>query len=327
MHSAEIRDARVSSKTMAAARKAALEKLSSQDFLVRCAKLQELNHWEYTQYTQALSLLKHVNITFKKICRYEIKMVAAHTFEKDIVYKQLHKNELKAHGVYHMLCNQLSWYRHVLETAERVLRYRRLSLLNCSTEKRMETLKKLQVHISKFGGDKGNISFDRVISPLEQLKKNIETDCASLSESSSAYKTLSKQLQSIANAMEPTDVWLKTIRSSSTWKAFIYQVISTSTQMIKMLKWSSNSIASAPTLDAIVRGSSSDLLRAGISRKRIMSEEELLDPTLKGLDGDYKLEACTPFHLNYQYVPNVETCICASRLGCKCRLCLLDSCM
>ena len=313
MHAAEQKTARVSVKQMAAARKAASEKLSSSEFLMRCAQLQELNHWEYTKYNFASGLLKHVNSALNKISGYEIKTAVERTFGKECIYKQMRKVELSAHGEYHRFCTEVSWYRHVIFTAEHVQRYGRLSLLDCSTSRRLGTLKKLQEHISKFCADEGKISYDRIISPLEQWKNNIETKLKSLPKNAMAYKSLSTQLQAITKAMGPSTLWLDNVRSGPSWRSFIYQVIGTSTQLVKMLKWAAGDFTegSRLSLDALVRASHEDLQLAFSNPKiRIQrslsdflsSANENGDERLKSLDGDYKLEACTPFHLNFKCV-------------------------
>lgn len=296
MHSAELRDARVSPKTLAAARNAAMEKLPAADFLVRCAQLQELNHWEYTQYTQALGLLKHLHNELLKLSSFNIELAVQRAYGQDTVYKQLSKSELHAHAEFHKLCVQLSWYRHILLTAERILRYKRLSLLNSTTNRRVQTLKKLQAEISKFGADVKNITYEKVLSPLEQFKEKLEKECASRVKASMGHRSLSMQHLAVEKAMQPVKKWQKIIRSSESWQTFITQVIGTSTQMIKMLKWSHGATNRRESVDAIVRASCVAL--PTVSVESVDSELER-DTTLKSLDGDYKLEACTPFHLNF----------------------------
>lgn len=309
MHSAELRDARVSTKTLSAARNLAMEeKLPASDFLVRCSQLQELNHWEYTRYTQALGLLKHLHNELLKLSSFNIELAVQRSYGRDIVYKQLHKSELRAHGEFHKLCVQLSWYRHVLSTAERILRYHRLSLLNSTTNRRMQTLKKLQVHISKFGANVENITYETIFTPLERFKQKIENACASREKASMGYRSLSMQLLAVEQAMQPAKKWQERIRSSESWKTFILQVIGTSTQMIKMLRWSDGSTRSRRvSLDAIVRASCVSLPTASIASLPTPTEYvdfafKNPDGSLKSLDGDYKLEAATPFHLNFKCV-------------------------
>lgn len=293
MHTAELRDARVSPKALTAARDASMEKLPAADFLVRCAQLQELNHWEYTQYTQALGLLNHIYNELQKIRSYKIEKTVQRSYGRDNVFKQMHKQELNAHGEFHKLCVQLSWYRHVLVTVERILRYQRLSLLNSTMDRRIQTLKKLQAHISKFGADVENITYEKIVSPLELFKQELEVDCASRLKASMGYKSLSLQLLAITETMKPANEWQERVRSSEPWRKFVLQVNVTSTQMIKMLKWSTTSCKDrSVSIDALVR----------MSFGTLPTETELADRTLKALDGDYKLEACTPFHLNFKCV-------------------------
>ena len=269
---------------------------------MRCAQLQELNHWEYKKYNFASALLKHVNSALRKMSGYEIELAVERIFGKDTVYKQMRKDGLRAHGEYHRFCNEVSWYRHVIFTAEYVQRYGRLSLLDCSTLRRIGTLKKLQAYIAEFCADEGNISYDRIISPLEKWKNNIETKRASLLKTSMAYKTLSTQLHAITNAMGPTTLWLDNVRSSPSWRSFIYQVVNTSTQLVKIFKWAAGAWSEGY---ALVRASNDDLLSVNsikLKSQRSVSGQELADKRLKSLDGDYKLEACTPFHLNFKCV-------------------------
>ena len=116
------------------------------------------------------------------------------------------------------------------------------------------------------------------------------------------------QLLAVEQAMQPAKKWQERIRSSESWKTFIFQVIGTSTQMIKMLKWSNGSTTSRRvSLDAIVRASCGTLPTASIvslptSTEYVDFAFKNPDSSLKSLDGDYKLEAATPFHLNFKCV-------------------------
>ena len=83
MHAASKKDSTVSSKQMTAAQKAADEVLPYTDFLLQCCRWQNFNHWEYTQYIQALSLLGYISNLLEKLSRYEIEWQTQCTMDEE----------------------------------------------------------------------------------------------------------------------------------------------------------------------------------------------------------------------------------------------------
>ena len=98
-----------------------------------------------------------------------------------VEYRLIPKHELAAHAAFHFLCiqvvcahsfhiarvaptlhtarSQINWTRQVLKLAEAVLRYKKLSLVNCNTAKRRRTLEGIRRLIQQLAAN----SFDQIV--------------------------------------------------------------------------------------------------------------------------------------------------------------------